>query len=220
MSLPLINGGDDIENEESKFINMVYNYDWSSTSLGPIDTWDPVLKHVTNLILNSKFPFAILINPPDWILLYNKAYVSILKAKHPDALGKRLQDFLPEYFENHAKYKLNKHYQTLEDGEFGHYISKVKSLESASHIITKVLSNNKDILYTLIYLIKHTLNTSSESLIAHLIATTFDDDEKGRNIPDYLPEIHEIIDLNKDSNKNYDAYIELKRGAFTFVLKM
>ncbi|RIB16738.1 hypothetical protein C2G38_2090068 [Gigaspora rosea] len=46
MSLPLINGGDDIENEESKFINMVYNYDWSSTSLGPIDIWDPVLKHV------------------------------------------------------------------------------------------------------------------------------------------------------------------------------
>ncbi|RIB06822.1 hypothetical protein C2G38_2115208 [Gigaspora rosea] len=84
MSLPLINGGDDIENEESKFINMVYNYDWSSTSLGPIDTWDPVLKHVTNLILNSKFPFAILINPPDWILLYNKAYVSILKARNPD----------------------------------------------------------------------------------------------------------------------------------------
>ncbi|RIB05441.1 hypothetical protein C2G38_2118381 [Gigaspora rosea] len=59
MSLPLINGGDNIENEESKFINM-------------------------NLILNSKFTFAILINPPDWILLYNKAYVSILKAKHPD----------------------------------------------------------------------------------------------------------------------------------------
>ena len=47
MSLPLINGGDNIENEESKFINMVYNYDWFSTSLGPIDTWDPVLKHVT-----------------------------------------------------------------------------------------------------------------------------------------------------------------------------
>ncbi|RIB22998.1 hypothetical protein C2G38_2074139, partial [Gigaspora rosea] len=55
-----VNGGDDIENEESKFINMVYNYDWSSTSLGPIDTWDPVLKHVMI------------------------TYVSILKAKHPD----------------------------------------------------------------------------------------------------------------------------------------
>ncbi|RIB20529.1 hypothetical protein C2G38_2080610 [Gigaspora rosea] len=33
--------------------------------------------------------------------------------------------------------------------EFGHHISKVKSLESACHIITKVLSNNKDIPYTL-----------------------------------------------------------------------
>ncbi|RIB19376.1 hypothetical protein C2G38_2182052 [Gigaspora rosea] len=270
MSLPLINGGDDIENEESKFINMVYNYDWSSTSLGPIDTWDPVLKHVTNLILNSKFPFAILINPPDWILLYNKAYVSILKAKHPDALGKRLQDFLPnilkimrninlittgksvyinnetptftydgykEEIYNHGsinpvfksggtvcasvclvqdiikRVKNSQRLKTLE----------VKSLESACHIITKVLSNNKDILYTLIYLIKHTLNTSSESLIAHLIATTFDDDEKGRNIPDYLPETHEIIDLTKDSNKNYDAYIRYRietRCFHSFVLKM
>ncbi|RIB06215.1 hypothetical protein C2G38_2148152 [Gigaspora rosea] len=87
MSLPLINGGDDIENEESKFINMVYNCDWSSTSLGPIDTWDPVLKHITNLILNSKFSFAILINPPDWILLYNQAPLTSMISPLDDVIN-------------------------------------------------------------------------------------------------------------------------------------
>ncbi|RIB01882.1 histidine kinase-like ATPase [Gigaspora rosea] len=49
------------------------------------------------------------------------------------------------------------------------------------------------------------------------MATTFDsDDKEKRNIPDYLPESHETIDLAKDANKCYDTYIELKRCAATY----
>ncbi|KAF0544564.1 PAS domain S-box protein [Gigaspora margarita] len=271
MSLPSINSGDVVKSEKSNFINMVYNYDWSSTSLGPIDRWDPAIKNLTNLILNTEFPICVFINPPDWILIYNKAYLPILKSKHPEALGMRLQDVFPEAFESRTGYELNNVIATgkgvyghdeggaferdgyieevyfcntfspvfKSDGtidailclvqettqkviearrlqtisEFGYHISGVETLENACHIVTKVLSNNKDIPYTLIYLIKHTLNASSESPIAHLIATTFDNDNKKRHIPDYLPETHEVIDLAKNANKNYDTYIEIQRGA-------
>ncbi|KAF0508287.1 protein-histidine kinase [Gigaspora margarita] len=93
----------------------------------------------------------------------------------------------------------------------------IESLENACHVITKALKNNVDIPYTLICFVKHKLNTSSESLIAHLMATTFDNDDKEkRNFPDYLPESHETIDLAKDDNKSYDTFIELKRSATTY----
>ncbi|RIB16859.1 hypothetical protein C2G38_2188831 [Gigaspora rosea] len=105
-------------------------------------------------------------------------------------------------------------------GEFGRRITEVESLENAGHIITEVLSDyNADIPYALIYFVEHKLNTASESLIARLIATTFDyDGEKGRLFPDYLPETPEIIDLNKDIkdvNKSYNTYPELNREAIT-----
>ncbi|CAG8562128.1 2882_t:CDS:10, partial [Scutellospora calospora] len=275
MSLSLTNSSDVIENEESNFINMVYNYDWSSTPLGPMDTWDLALKNVVNLCLKVEFPICIFIGPPDWILFYNRAFIPMLKSQHPSAFGKLCKDIWAGHFENRMLVEFNNvittgkgvlgrdepaelqrdgyvevayFYNTFSpvyksDGtvcalwcpaqettagvltkrrlkvldEFGLQISDIESLESACHIITKVLSNNEDIPYTFIYFVKHNLNTSSESLIARLIATTFDeDDKKGRNIPDYLPEIPEIIDLTKDINKNYGTYIELKRKTATY----
>ncbi|KAF0555768.1 PAS domain S-box protein [Gigaspora margarita] len=113
-------------------------------------------------------------------------------------------------------------------GEFAHYFTYlliivdynykyIESLENTCHKIKKALRNNEDISYTLIYFVKHKLNISSEFLIAHLMATTFDsDDKEKRNIPDYLPEPHETIDLAIDANKSYDTYIELKRNAATY----
>ncbi|RIB03042.1 hypothetical protein C2G38_2226200 [Gigaspora rosea] len=261
------------KSEDSNFIDMVYNYDWSSTPLGPMDTWDSALKNATNLCLKSEFPMCLYIDPPNWFLLYNKAFTSILKTKHP-ALGKQTKVVWPEMYEVHLRLAFNRVTTTgkgvyfndrplllhrdgydevgyfskayspifksdgticgiwglgLETtqnvlnnrrlkllGEFGHLTSNIKSLESACHTITKALRNNEDIPYTLIYFVKHKINTGSESLIAHLMATTFDgDDNEKRNIPDYLPESLETIDLAKDANKSYDTYIELKRSAVT-----
>ncbi|KAF0555784.1 protein-histidine kinase [Gigaspora margarita] len=259
------------KSENSNFIDMVYDYDWSSTPLGPIDTWDFALKNATNLCLKSEFPICIYLDPSNWIMLYNKAFVPILMTKHP-ALGRSVKEVLPEKYETHMNLAFNRVITTgkglyfsghptvmqrdgykeevycnhtfspifKSDGticalwciakeitqqflntrrlkllrEFGHLTTKIKSLESACHTITKALRNNKDIPYTLIYFVKHKLNTSSKSLIAHLMATTFDDKEK-RNIPEYLPESHETIDLAKDANKSYDTFIELKRSAAT-----
>ncbi|KAF0511699.1 protein-histidine kinase [Gigaspora margarita] len=101
--------------------------------------------------------------------------------------------------------------------EFGRWTSEIKSLDSACNIITKVLrDNNADIPYALIYFIEHKLNAGSESLIARLTATTFDEDnKKERPFPDYFPETREIIDLSKEADNNHETYIELKRETTT-----
>ncbi|RIB30871.1 hypothetical protein C2G38_2237969 [Gigaspora rosea] len=251
------------KSENSNFIDMVYNFDWSSTPLGPMDTWDPALKNATNICLKNEFPTCIYLDPPNWLILYNKA------------LGRPVKDVWPERYEAHMGLAFNRVTTTGKGlyyndrlsmlkrdgydekvyfshtyspifksdgtigalwclvqetthkvlntrrlkllGEFGHFSSNIESLESACHIITKALRNNEDIPYTLIYFVKHKLNASSESLIAHLMATTFDSDDKEKiKFPDYLPKSHETIDLAKDANKSYNTYIELKRSAATY----
>ncbi|RIB14087.1 hypothetical protein C2G38_2196148 [Gigaspora rosea] len=89
----------------------------------------------------------------------------------------------------------------------------VESLENACQIIMKALQNNQDIPYALIYLIENNKdpNTSFNSLVARLIATTFEEvckeelihEKLKRHIPDYFPETHEIIDLSKISDQDY-----------------
>ncbi|KAF0427531.1 protein-histidine kinase [Gigaspora margarita] len=96
--------------------------------------------------------------------------------------------------------------------QLNHQISEADSLENACHIITKVLSvNNADIPYAIIYFVEHKSNIV-ESLIARLMATTFDyDNEKGWIFPDFLPETPKIIDLAND------AYPELNRENETYL---
>ncbi|CAG8442393.1 9607_t:CDS:10 [Scutellospora calospora] len=264
----------DAENESSNHINMAYNYDWSTTSLGPIDSWDPTIKTAFNICLQSAFPITIFV-PPDWNQFYNEACIPIIKAKHPYVFGKpTIEGFyeaahfmIPEFEsvrekgkgifkkdncaelqrdgyieETYFDYTMSPIFKkdgtfcgifslTLETtqrvlntrrlsllGKFGHQISDVKSLESACRIITNTLrDNNADIPYALIYFIEHKSTAASESLIARLISTTFDDNSKNkRRFPEYFPETHELINLNKDSNKSHNTYIELKRTTATY----
>ncbi|KAF0507779.1 PAS domain S-box protein [Gigaspora margarita] len=256
-----------IENEESDFANIVYNYDWSSTLLGPMESWDISLKNAVNLCLKSTFPIAIAIFPC-WIIVHNKAWKQVLKGKHPHVIGKQSKEIFPEAYEiftsgyenvritGKGTFKTDQLLELQRDGyaeeayfsysynpifksdnsvcaifilaqettqnvlntrrlktldELSRRISEAKSLENTCNVITKVLSdNNADIPYALIYFIEHKLNTAFESLIARLIATTFDyDDEKGWLFPDYIPESPKIIDLAKDVNKCYNTNPEL-----------
>ncbi|KAF0550189.1 protein-histidine kinase [Gigaspora margarita] len=273
MSLPL-NCTDNTENEEVNMKNMVNNYDWSSTILGPMDLWEPTIKTAMCLCLNSTFPILLYIGPPEWIFLYNDAFSEYLKQDHPYALGKPMRDIWPktlcdivfpqlEYVRTTKKglFKKDEYYEAPRAGyaeesyfdyayspifkldgtvwgvldiaqettqsvlntrrlkilnEFGKRVSEIESLESVCHIMTDVLSSSKDVSYALIYFVEHKLNVGLESLIARLISTTFDKDGKvGRNIPDYLTETPEIINLAEDAKKSYDTYVELKRDAVT-----
>lgn len=64
--------------------------DWSSSPLGPLESWPQSLRSMVGMLLNSKFPMFLAWGP-QLSLLYNDAYIEILGDKHPSALGSRLE---------------------------------------------------------------------------------------------------------------------------------
>src|SRR5579862_5609558 len=64
----------------------IRTYDWSTTSLGPIETWPQSLRTIVSIMLTSRQPIWI-----GWgrelIKLYNDPYKAIVGGKHPWALG-------------------------------------------------------------------------------------------------------------------------------------
>jgi PAS domain S-box-containing protein len=66
---------------------LIRNYDWSGTSLGPFDAWPQSLRTCIRIMLTSRQPIWI-----GWgkelIKFYNDPYKAIVGGKHPWALGK------------------------------------------------------------------------------------------------------------------------------------
>jgi hypothetical protein len=56
--------------------------DWSSTDLGPIDSWPDALKSSARLILTASMPLALLVGPSG-TLIYNDAIMQIFPASAP-----------------------------------------------------------------------------------------------------------------------------------------
>jgi PAS domain S-box-containing protein len=68
---------------------LVRGFDWSSTSLGPIETWPESLLTSVNILLSSRHPLFLWWGD-DLIQFYNDAYrPSLGRGKHPSALGQR-----------------------------------------------------------------------------------------------------------------------------------
>lgn len=61
-------------------------FDWSKTSLGSIAGWPQSLKTAVRILLNSRYPMFVWWGP-ELINIYNDAYMPILGARHPQALG-------------------------------------------------------------------------------------------------------------------------------------
>ena len=61
-------------------------FDWAKTPLGPGETWSPALRATLGVMLANRFPLLLWWGP-DYISIYNDAYVPILGKKHPNALG-------------------------------------------------------------------------------------------------------------------------------------
>ncbi|RIB28834.1 hypothetical protein C2G38_1349625 [Gigaspora rosea] len=95
MSLPLTYHGDDTENEE---FTIVYNYDWSTTSLGPMDSWDPKIKNSLDLCLQSAYPICLFLGP-DLITIFNKAFLQLRVARNSYEIGKSANKIItmPDY---------------------------------------------------------------------------------------------------------------------------
>ena len=69
----------------------IRRFDWAATPLGPPDAWSTALRTTVGLVVANRFP-QLLWWGPDYISLYNDAYIPVLGLKHPDALGLPVRD--------------------------------------------------------------------------------------------------------------------------------
>jgi len=67
--------------------------DWSSTDLGPIDSWPDALKSSARLVLTASMPLALLVGPSG-TLIYNDGIMQIFAGIGSDGLGKSVLDVL------------------------------------------------------------------------------------------------------------------------------
>jgi signal transduction histidine kinase len=73
-------------------------FDWSSTPLGPPETWCATLQTMTKMLLANSFPMLLWWGP-DFVQLYNDAYVPVLGNKHPHAaLGRPFRECWSEVY--------------------------------------------------------------------------------------------------------------------------
>ena len=73
----------------------IREFDWSRTSVGPIETWPSTLLVGINMLLAARHPMLL------WwgehlIQFYNDAYITLNIDKHPSALGQRGKEGWPE----------------------------------------------------------------------------------------------------------------------------
>lgn len=69
-----------------EMVDRIRAFDWPSTPLGPAASWPHGLKKAVQICLDSAFAGFVWWGD-DFVQLYNDAALSILKSKHPSALG-------------------------------------------------------------------------------------------------------------------------------------
>ncbi|GIH08674.1 hypothetical protein Rhe02_67410 [Rhizocola hellebori] len=72
--------------------------DWAASAVGTPETWSPTLVAAVDLTLSTRFPVTLLWGP-EFVLLYNDAYVQLIGDKHPAALGARAEEIFPEIWD-------------------------------------------------------------------------------------------------------------------------
>ncbi|MFD1747425.1 PAS domain-containing protein [Rhizobium helianthi] len=82
--------------------DLIRQFDWSLTSLGPVSQWPHHLRIKVNSIVNSPIP-QVLMWGPDHVMLYNDGYMEIAGSYHPRALGARVPDIWPEIWDWNRK---------------------------------------------------------------------------------------------------------------------
>ncbi len=74
---------------------LIRAFDWSRTSIGPIDHWPQSLKTVTGMLLLSPVPIVLLWGE-EGIMIYNDAYSVFAGQRHPQLLGSKVRKGWPE----------------------------------------------------------------------------------------------------------------------------
>jgi signal transduction histidine kinase len=77
----------------------IAEFDWERTSLGRLEDWPRSLQSTIAILLGSRYPMCLAWGK-DLLLFYNDAYISLLGAKHPEALGRSLRETLSELWDS------------------------------------------------------------------------------------------------------------------------
>lgn len=70
---------------------LIRDFDWSRTSLGPVENWSAPLKTATALLLQSPVPIVMLWGD-DGVMIYNDAYSVFAGHRHPDLFGSNVRE--------------------------------------------------------------------------------------------------------------------------------
>ncbi|HEU0203728.1 MAG TPA: PAS domain-containing protein, partial [Burkholderiaceae bacterium] len=73
--------------------------DWSSTPLGPVESWPQSLRSAVSILLPSRAQICLFWGP-DLVTIYNDAYRPTLGVKHPRALGLPVREVWSEFWED------------------------------------------------------------------------------------------------------------------------
>lgn len=73
-------------------------FDWSTTSVGTVETWSPALWTAASISLTSQIPTIVLWGP-DFVQIYNDSYRRILGNKHPLAMGQPTRECWAEVWD-------------------------------------------------------------------------------------------------------------------------
>ncbi|MGC1303039.1 MAG: HWE histidine kinase domain-containing protein [Caulobacteraceae bacterium] len=70
---------------------LIRAFDWSGTSLGPLEAWPQSLKTITGMLLLSPVPIVLLWGE-DGVMIYNDAYSGFAGGRHPQLLGSKVRE--------------------------------------------------------------------------------------------------------------------------------
>ncbi|MCW2740129.1 MAG: Sensor protein [Blastococcus sp.] len=65
-------------------------FDWAGTPVGPVESWSASFRHAVRTVLVSRFPM-VLTWGPEYLQFYNDAYIPLIGAKHPHAMGRDIR---------------------------------------------------------------------------------------------------------------------------------
>jgi PAS domain S-box-containing protein len=92
------------------------DFDWGSTSLGPIAQWPQSLKTAAGIVLVSPVPIVMLWGQ-DGIMIYNDAYSAFAGGRHPKLLGSKVREGWPDFSDRVMKVGLSGGTLTYRDQE-------------------------------------------------------------------------------------------------------
>ena len=78
---------------------LIAAYDWSTSPVGPLQTWPAALRNAVNLILPAQAQI-VLFWGADYVALYNDAYAPTIGDKHPRALGRPARESWTELWDD------------------------------------------------------------------------------------------------------------------------